>query len=156
MSERRYRLLKAIEHNWGLQGPGDWSTVKWDIFNDGFYEVISTFHPSFDDYKEAAVRNERPKPLKKKKTGKMDAETFSNLREALKHEPWRDPSLEVSACDGVAWEIESYGEDGSVRNTSGRLDYIYGHHSLETIVSLLPEDGSLYDSSAFIAIRKKK
>lgn len=34
-------------------------------------------------------------------------------------------------------------------------DYIYGHRVLETIVSLLPDDGNLYDSSAFISVSKK-
>ena len=63
--------------------------------------------------------------------------------------------MDVHACDGVAWEIESYREDGSVENTSGKLDYIYGHRVLETIVSLLPDDGNLYDSSAFISVSKK-
>ena len=156
MSEKRWRLMKAIEHNWGLTGPGDWSKVDWNIFHDGSYEVISTFNPTFEAYEEADGRNERPKPAKKQTTGKMDEETFSKLREAMRSEPWRNPTLNVSACDGVAWEIESYEEDGSVKNTSGRLDYIYGHSVLETIVSLLPEDGNIYDSSAFISVSKKK
>ena len=107
------------------------------------------------DYDDAWKRNEQPKPVKKKTTGKLADDVISKLRESIKCEPWRDPSLDVHACDGVAWEIESYREDGSVENTSGKLDYIYGHRVLETIVSLLPDDGNLYDSSAFISVSKK-
>ncbi len=155
MSEKRWRLLKAVEHNWGLLGPGSWCTVQWIIYHDGSYEVISTFNPSSDLIEEMMKRNEYPKPVKKKKTGKMSAKRFSKLREAIKHEPWRDPSIESGGCDGVAWEIKSYREDGSTEYTSGKLGYIYGHRVLETIVNLLPEDDSLYDSSAYISVRKK-
>ena len=155
MANKKQPFLKAVEHNWGLMGPGDWSEIKWHIFYDGSYEVISTFRPSSEDYDDAWKRNEQPKPVKKKTTGKLADDVISKLREAIKCEPWRDPSLDVHACDGVAWEIESYRKDGSVENTSGKLDYIYGHRVLETIVSLLPDDGNLYDSSAFISVSKK-
>ena len=155
MANKKQPLLKAVEHNWGLMGPGDWSEVKWRVFYDSSYEVISTFNPSSEAYDDAWKRNERPKPVKKKTTGKMADEAFSKLREAIKCGPWRDPSLDVDACDGVAWEIESYWEDGGIENSSGKLGYIYGHHVLETIVSLLPDDGNLYDSSAFISVSKK-
>ncbi|MBR6426899.1 MAG: hypothetical protein IKS28_03635 [Clostridia bacterium] len=158
MSEKRWRLLKAVEHNWGLIGPGDWTTVQWNIYHDGSYEIISTFNPdtsSREAIEEILKRNELPKPVKKKKTGKMNAKRFSKLREAIKLEPWRDPSLEVGGCDGEAWEIKSYRADGSTENTSGRVDYIYGHRVLEKIVDLLPEDGNLYDSSAYISVSKR-
>ncbi len=156
MADKKQLLLKAVEHNWGLMGPGDWSEVKWCVFYDGSYEVITTFNPSFEDYDHVWERNERPKPVKKKTTGKITYEAFSKLQEAIKCEPWRDPSLDVHACDGVAWEIESYREDGGIENTSGKLDYIYGHRILETIVSLLPNDGNLFDNNAFISVSRKR
>ena len=118
MANKKQPLLKAVEHNWGLTGPGDWSEVRWLVFYDGSYEVISTFRPSSEDYDDAWKRNEQPKPVKKKTTGKLADDVISKLREAIKCEPWRGPSLDVHACDGVAWEIESYREDGSVENTS--------------------------------------
>ena len=62
-------------------------------------------------------------------------------------EPWRDPTPDVYVCDGVAWEIESYNEDGSIDKSSGKLGYIYGHSVLETIVNLLPSDGTQNSSS---------
>ena len=56
--------------------------------------------------------------------------------------------------DPFAWELEAYREDGSIEKTSGKLGYIYGDRVLETIVSLLPQDGNHYDSSAFISINR--
>ena len=82
----------------------------------------------------------------------MDSDAFKELLRAIRRRPWRKPFLKVRAFDGVAWEIESYGDDGSVVNTSGKMDYIYGHRVLEAIVRLLPTDGNLYTSSAFISL----
>ena len=158
MAKKKSPLLKAVEYNWGLHGPGDWDKVRWLIFTDGAYEVVSTFNPSFEAYEqieETPKWHERPKQVRKKTTGRLADEVFSKLQEAIKRDPWRDLSLEVCACDGVAWEIESYRDDGSIEKTSGKLDYIYGHRVLETIVSLLPSDGGIYSSSAFISVGKK-
>lgn len=149
MTKKRYPLLKAVEHNWDLIGPGDWVKVKWLIFSDGFYEVVSIFNPSFYDI-------EIPRPVKKKTSGQMGVWAFSKLRKALKRKPWRNPSLEVCTFDGVAWKMKSYREDGSIDKTSGKLDYIYGHKNLERIVRLLPSDGNIYDSNAYISVEKKR
>ena len=158
MTKKKQPLLKAIEHNWGLIGPGDWRTVTWLVFHDGSYEVVSSFNPIIDDHEEhmrMLNRSGRPKLVKKQSTGIMEKDAFAKLREALMAEPWRDPALDVHACDGVAWEIESYRADGGIEKSSGKLDYIYGHRALETIVSLLPGDGDYYHSSAYISVRKK-
>ncbi len=83
MEEKSWLLLKAVEHNWGLMGYGDWSEITWHIFNDGSFDIVAAFNPDFKDYKEIREmlgRNELPKPVKKKKTGKMDKEAFQNLR----------------------------------------------------------------------------
>ena len=85
----------------------------------------------------------------------MDEETFAKLKKAIKQKPWRNPSIRCDGCDGVAWQIESYSENGNIENTSGEVDYIYGHRVLETIVSLLPEDGNIYGSSAFVSVSRK-
>ena len=52
--------------------------------------------------------------------------------------------------------MKSYRDDGSIDQTSGKLDYIYGHKNLEMIVSLLPSDGGVYDNSAFVSVEKKR
>ena len=146
-------LLKAIEHNWGLKGPGDWNTVTWLIYHDASYDIISAFNPTIED---AEIEESfLPKLVEKKVTGAMESDYFSKLCEAIKIDPWRDPTLDVNACDGVAWELEAYREDGSIEKTSGKLGYIYGDRVLETIVSLLPKDENLYDSSAFISINRE-
>ena len=155
---KRRILLKAIEHNWDLIGPEDWNKVEWNIFSDGSYRIITAFNPMItenDEILEMQKRGERPKPIKKQTSGRMDEKAFSKLREAIKMAPWRDPTVYADACDGVAWEIKSYRSDGSIENTSGKLDYIYGHCALETIVSLLPTDGKVYDSSAYISVKKR-
>ena len=38
MANKKQPLLKAVEHNWGLTGPGDWSEVRWLVLYDGSYE----------------------------------------------------------------------------------------------------------------------
>ena len=81
MTKKRYPLLKAVEHNWGLIGPGHWTKVKWLISPDGSYEVVTTFNPSFDAIEEIEKMS---KPTKKKITGQMDNKTLSKLRKALK------------------------------------------------------------------------
>ena len=137
MERKRYRILRAVEHNWGLCGPDSWFKVKWLIFSDGSYELVASFAPGADAWKDD---EKIPKPVKKRTSGRMDEESFAKMRKAMMNKPWRDPSREVRACDGVAWEIESFKEDGSVENTSGKLGYIYGERVLETIVSMLPPD----------------
>ncbi len=149
MRKKRCPLLKAIEENWGLMMPGERSKVKWLIFPDGSYEIISFF-------REEARDGKRTNETRRKTTGQMDDDAFSKLRDALLLDPWRDPSLIVHAWDGVAWKIESYREDGSVEKSSGKLDYIYGHRTLETIVGLLPSNGQLYTSSAFVSIDRNQ
>ena len=141
MIKKRYPLLKAVEHNWGLTGPGDWNEVKWLIFSDGSYEMVS----KFNTYEETG----------NKTVGQMNKKVFNKLRKTLKRKEWRDPSLNVFAHDGVAWEIELYREDGSIEKTSGKRGYIYGHRVLETIVSLLPSDGNRYESNACVSVSRK-
>jgi len=151
MKKKRVLLLKAVEHNWDMIGPGEWYKVTWRIYYDGSYEIFSTFNPPDEAYE----KENRPKPVRRKTSGTMEEAEFSKFREAMKREPWRDPSLIVDACDGEAWEIESYNKDGSIDKSSGKLGYIYGHSVLETIVSLLPSDGTQYSSSAFISVTQK-
>lgn len=70
-------------------------------------------------------------------------------------EQWRDPTIDNSAsCDGVAWEIVYYSNGGIIINSSERLDYIYGHSAMETIVSCLPDYINAFSSSAFISVTR--
>lgn len=141
MENRKWLLMKAIEHNWDEMGPGDWKSTEWLIFSDGSYEMVS----KFNTYEETG----------NKTVGQMNKKVFDKLLKMLKRNEWRDPSLNVFVCDGVAWEIELYREEGSIEKTSGELGYIDGHRVLETIVSLLPSDGNCCKSSACVSISKK-
>ena len=123
MTEKRRLLLKATKHNWGLLGPGDWLLTNWLICSDATFEYLVSFRSESKPAKRIA--------------GKMDKEAFSQLCEAIKREPWRDPSIDVHACDGVAWEIVSYTSDGKIDKTSGEKDSIEGNIVLETIAGLL-------------------
>ena len=138
MSKKKWLLLKVINQNWNLNGPGDWVETTWRIFNDGSYEVISSFNPSVEDLEEMLRTKRQPKPVRKKRIGIMDETSLSKLQMALKCDPWRDPFVDNFDCDGDAWDISLFKEDGSINKTSGILDYIYGHRVLETIVSCLP------------------
>ena len=148
-----YLVLIATEENWGLIGPGDWTKVVWNIFSDGYYEKIVYFYPT--DYDDEFLKKHHIRKKQKKNTGRMKLKSIKKLCKELSREPWRDPTIEIDACDGVAWQIESYNEDGSIDKTSGDVDYIYGHIILENIVSLLPDDEDYYDSSAFVSVGKK-
>ena len=150
-------LLKAVMHNWYIVGPKDWVQVEWLVFREGFYEIVSSFKPDIETMKKAIYAHSSWEMVEKRKSGQMDAEMLSKLRAAIKEEPWRDPDLVIEAFDGIAWEIESYCEDGSIDKTSGRCYYIYGHRVLETIVSLLPFDGVDYWSIGYIhSVRRKE
>jgi len=134
----KHLLLKAVEHNWGLTKCGDWTKTEWRIYYDGSYEIKSSFNLTFDEFEKVMALGKMPKQIEKKTSGIMDREVFINLQSLINQEPWRDPAVNVFACDGVAWEIESYKDDGSIDKTSGDLGYIYGHNTLEAMVSLLP------------------
>ncbi len=129
MAEKKRLLLKAKEDNWGEIYPGVWSSTKWQIYYDGSFERVDSF-----------LTKESGSERSIKIAGKMDQDAFSKLCEAIKREPWRDPSNDILVFDGSAWEIVSYTSDGKVDKTSGKMDYIEGHAVLETIASLLPSE----------------
>lgn len=81
MTKKKQPLLKAVEHNWGLIGPGDWRTVTWRVFHDGSYAVVSTFNPIINDREELTQmlnRRGKPKLIKKQRTGIMEEDAFTN------------------------------------------------------------------------------
>ena len=81
MTKKKQPLLKVIEHNWGLIGPGDWRTVTWLVYHDGSYEVVSSFNPIINDSEELMGminRRERPKLVKKQSTGIMEEDAIND------------------------------------------------------------------------------
>lgn len=142
-------LLRAELHNWSLIGPGDWTTVTWLVFFDGSYSIHREFLPEWEKTK-ADFR----KMSKSEECGTLNPKMINQLKEAIDRDPWRNPRIKCDACDGVAWIIEAFSEDGDIIKTSGELDYIYGHKNLEAIVSCLPSDGMPVNAPAYIKVKE--
>ena len=134
-------ILKAEQHNWGLISNGDWEKVIWYIYSDRSYDMKSFSVPTRESVQDLYANNPQATGNLTdfyQKTGKMTQTVFDRLTKAMETEPWRNPSIGIAACDGVAWQIEQYSPDGSVKRSSGELDYIYGHQVLEAIAYSLP------------------
>ena len=127
----KHLILLAHHENWGLIGPGSWRGVTWRIFSDGSYTLESEFIP--DGGSDGPVRYR----------GKMRAPSFRKLTEAISCD-WDSDLHHVEGCDGDAWAIDQYGENGVVIRSSGPLDYIYGKEKVERIAELLPRRDSAY------------
>lgn len=151
---KKHLILRAKEHNWGLIGPGSWSTVSWSIYSDGSYSIRSEFLPDrgafIDGYPDHLPKNDI-----KTTHGAMDTASFQKLIDLMSKELWRDPDIECHACDGVAWVIKQFDANGKVLKSSGDLDYIYGQRTLEEIARCLPSDDQIYDAPAFVAVSQK-
>ncbi len=157
----KYLMLKAVKHNWGLMKMGSWVSKTWSVFSDGTYEIRSEYGPVFSDEEyQYYVSTGKIQELLQKDihtvTGRMDDRAFSLLKTQMNRKPWKDLLVECYACDGVAWEIEEYGENGSVINTGGQLGYIYGQKVLESIVHSLPHCEPGFGTSAYVSIDRMK
>ena len=120
-------LLKAVEYNWGLMGPGSWEKRSWKINTDGTYLRKTTYRPvDPDDAEDSAVTEE----------GALYEEQMEVLRECIE-EYWN--SEKADAFDGSAWEFKLYDEHGSVIRHREK-GYIYGIEPYESIAALLYED----------------
>lgn len=155
----RYLVLKAKINNWSLMGPGSWETATWYVFNTGSYRLESSEIRTEKEIDEIMAAQEScgdPARFCRRsvKRGRLSEKKLSELIAALEQQPWRDPSIICDACDGEAWVITQFAEDGSIIQTSGELGYIYGHRILETIVSLLPHCND-FCANAYIHVAKK-
>ena len=116
-----YILLKVGLHNWGLIGPGNWTSTEWYIYDDGFYRIDRRYNPDMDilrsRYNASSVLI--------RGGGILEIDKLQELQRLIKVIPWRDKAIDSDACDGEAWTIEAYDENGNIINSSGPLDYIY-------------------------------
>lgn len=129
-----YMLLKAESHNWGLIGPGDWTSTEWYIYEDGFYRIDRRYNTDMD-----VLRNRyNAYSVLIRGGGILESVELQELQRLIAVIPWRDEAINSDACDGVAWAIEAYDEKGNIINSSGPLNYIYGQRVLEEISSLMP------------------
>lgn len=148
----QYLILKAEIHNWGLAGPGSWTTATWNIFSTGSYRLECREIRTEKEIEEIMAAQESrvaPDRFRKRsvKRGRLSERKLSELVSAMEQEPWRDSSIISDAFDGAAWKITQFSEDGSSIRTSGELDYIYGQRGLETIVSLLPHSDDFFTNT---------
>lgn len=161
----KYLILKAVEHNWDMIGPGSWETVTWSIFSDGSYKIREKRIPERNAKKALEIihssgNSEENKRIIRKReyttiSGDMKEDSFSTLKKYLEAKQWRDPNIDCHAWDGVAWTFEYFDSDGKTIKTSGELDYIYGHSTLENLASVLLSIRN-YEENAFIVIEKKR
>jgi len=118
----------------GLIGSGDWRETVWEIFYDASYRIYIKYNPVFEPETEQ-IPQFRTQIL----NGELNKEAFTKLLQLLSTGQWRTPGKEIVACDGTAWKIDFYSENGELLNSSGKLGYIYGEKVLEEIVRLLPQ-----------------
>lgn len=120
-------LLKAVEENWGLMGPGSWEKKSWKINSDGTYQRKTTYRPvDPEDAEESVVTEE----------GALYEEQMDALRECIE-EYWSNEKSD--ACDGTAWEFKLYDQYGSVI-CHREMGYIYGIEPYESIAALLHDE----------------
>lgn len=131
-TKAKYLMLQAHNENWGSTGPGDWSDIIWRVYSDGSYSLVSEFVPG--DEPEEPVR----------RAGKMGVSSFRKLTEAISCE-WDRDLPDAGGCDGDAWAIEQYGENGDVIRSSGPLNYVFRNVKIKRIIASLPQRDCAYD-----------
>lgn len=122
-------LLKAVNHNWGMTGPGDWESTEWFVFSDQSYRAVLSYRPDLSDDDDFTKRT-----IKEIK-GSFSKAEFTLLCTIL-DEKWIDPAINSEACDGEAWQIKMLYPSGRTKKSSGKLGYIY-HQPIERIAKIL-------------------
>ena len=119
-------LLKAVETNRAIIGPGEWERRSWKIQPDGTYRLKTTYHPVDpgdpppEVIEEGALYDEQLELLK------VNAEKY-----------WHDERTDAS--DGTAWEFKLYDDKGAVIRHR-EPGYIYGIEPFESIAAMLLEE----------------
>lgn len=121
----RYLILRAKMYNWSLAYTGMWSSVTWEIYSDASFVITTAYVPQEDASDFYSIN------------GTMDHKAFGLLKNVVVQQ-WGIPDSAGDACDGTGWELESYGIDGSVIQSSHGLVYIYGHSVPASLTELLP------------------
>lgn len=136
LKDKNNLMLEAIATNWGLTRAGDVYNIVWEIYYDMTYKVTKYVLELSSERK-----NVLPSIICYVNKGVMEAEHFDKLKLLVDKRPWRNKD-EIRTCDGMAWDIKLYSEDGSLLNSSGKTYYIYGEEVLENIVGALPSQNS--------------
>lgn len=125
-------ILKAIERNWGLIGPGDWDKHSWKINDDGWYQYKESYRSMGEDY-----LTEIPDVVEE---DVLSPEQMKRLKAAMDRD-W--PDNKTDACDGTAWEFKLYDNGKIIKHRD--LGYIYGIEPYESIVTIITEGQNYAD-----------
>ena len=120
-------LLKVVETNWGLIGPGEWERRSWKIQSDGTYRLKTTYRPVDPD------ETETPEAIDERS---LYDEQLEFLKEQIET-PWSNEKPD--ACGGTAWEFKLYDEHESVIRHR-EPGYIDGVEPFAGIAAMLLEE----------------
>jgi hypothetical protein len=120
----RYLLLKVVNYNWSLKGPGSWDKTIWKINSDGSYIRTDKYRP--EDNNRARY---------KRKKGQMRQSEIGELIKII-NSPL--PDTHADGCDGDAWEIIVYSRDGEIIQAVD-CGYVFGVDILERLLELIPQ-----------------
>lgn len=130
-----YLMLTARTVNWGLINEGMWSSMTWEIRNDGSYTVTVTYVNRVTLFETGDAEKEYPDTVRK---GMMSPVEYHELYMACCCD-WMDPDVRSDACDGQGWELVMYDKYGQELRSTGGMGYIYGQEKVEKIISLMRE-----------------
>jgi len=116
-------IIFELKHcNWGLSGPGDWSSDNWVLYDNNWVEKKRFYRDERGDGVRLFESNSAR--FSKEKTETL-VELINTARTIDKH---------VDACDGDAWEFAYYKNNEVIWKRE--IGYIYGIEPLERITKL--------------------
>jgi DNA-directed RNA polymerase subunit RPC12/RpoP len=123
-SNNHQLLYKFEEHNWGEKTSFEWSTRKWNIYNDLSVE----FTEEYDELESTIDPSTYPISYKITKEELNRIGSDIDLTKLMNYPP-------RNGTDGVAWEFTQYDNNRVI--WTRELGYIYGIQPLEDIVEVL-------------------
>ena len=119
-------LLKAVETNRGIIGPGEWERRSWKIQTDGTYRLKTTYRP---------VDPADPTPPEVIDEGALYDEQLELLKDYATR-PWHN---EKAKAGESSWEFKLYDENEAVIRHR-EPGYIQGMDPFDRIAAMLLEE----------------
>ena len=119
-------LLKAVETNRGIIGPGEWERRSWKIQTDGTYRLKTTYRP---------VDPADPTPPEVIDEGALYDEQLELLKDYAAR-PWHN---EKAKAGESVWEFKLYDENEAVIRHR-EPGYIQGMDPFDAIAAMLLEE----------------
>ena len=119
-------LLKAVETNRGIIGPGEWERRSWKIQTDGTYRLKTTYRP---------VDPADPTPPEVIDEGALYDEQLELLKDYATR-PWHN---EKAKAGESVWEFKLYDENEAVIRHR-EPGYIQGMDPFDAIAAMLLEE----------------